>query len=311
MISSFFSRTKPINYFVIVAFVVLLYLLTTFLFTDFTDTLMVLIPKLATLAVLVLTIFAINPILARNKMAELNSLTMLFFSLFLASFMPVLQYDALIISNFLILLSLNQVLSLKKEKRTRYKIFEAALLVFVASLFNEWAVVFLIPVYLGIYAYCPVQLRHWLMPLAAFVAVVLLVMAYSSVNNGPQWISEHYSFLLNLEFNISRYYGLAGYGIFALLVFTIAMVKLGNRGIGRVVSLRIVSSYLFIGIAMALFSEKYGMYAICFSFFATSIFLSNYMETIQKKRYKEILLIAFIIIPLVLVGTYIFNTVSL
>ena len=311
MISSFFSRTKPINYVVIIAFVVLLYLLATFLFTDLTCSLMVLFPKLASLVILVLSIFAINPILVRNKLAELNSLTMLFFGLLLASYLPVLQFDKLVISNFLVLLSLNQVLSLKKEKRTRYKIFEAALLIFIASLFNEWALVFLVPLYLGIYAYCPVQLRNWLMPMAAFVAVALLVTAYSALNNGTHWISEHYSFLLNREFNISGYYGLAGYGIFALLVFAIVIVKLGNRGVGRVVSLRIISSYLFLGIAMALVAKNYGIHAICYSFFATAIFLSNYLETIQKKRFKEILLMVLILIPLILVGTYIFNSVSL
>jgi len=311
MISSFFSRTKPINYFVTVGFTVLVYVLANLLYLDFTNNLILLLPKLVTLAVLVLTIFAINPILIRNKLVELNSLTMLFFGLLLASFLPALQYDALIISNFLVLLSINQVLSLKSEKRTKHKIFAAAILIFAASLFNEWALAFLVPLYLGIYAYSLVQIRHWLMPVAAFVAIGLLVAAYCSLTNSFHLLSEYYSFSLNQELLFSNYYGLAGYTIFALLIFTIAMVKLNNRGVGRIVSLRIVSSYIFIGIIVALVSDNFGVHVICYSFFATAVFLSNYIETIRKRRFKEALLIGAITIPLVLVGTYIFNNVSL
>lgn len=311
MISSFFSRTKPINYVVLVAFTVFLYLLATILFADVTKSIIALLPKLAALAALLLTIFCINPILVRNKLAELNSLTMLFFVLLLAAFLPLLQFDALIISNFLVVLSLNQVLSLRDEKRSKYKIFEAAFLVLIASLFNEWALAFFVPLYFGVYAYCPGQLRHWLMPVAAFAAMALLVMAYGSINHGFQWISERYSFQFNDKLGISIYYGLAAYAVLALVVFTIVMIKLGNRGIGRIVSLRIVSVYLFVGLAVALIAKEYAMYAICYSFFATAIFLSNYLETIQKKRFKEALLMVLIIIPIVLVGTYLFNSVSL
>ena len=311
MISSFFSRTKPINYVVLVVFTVFLYLLATILFADVTKSIIALLPKLAALAALLLTIFSINPILVRNKLAELNSLTMLFFVLFLAAFLPLLRFDALIISNFLVVLSLNQVLSLRDEKRTKYKIFEAALLVMIASLFNEWALAFLVPLYFGIYAYCPGQLRHWFMPVAAFVAMALLVMAYGSFNHGLSWISERFLFQFNDKYGLSQYYGLAAYALFALVVFAIVMVKLGNRGIGRIVSLRIVATYLFVGLAVALISKEHAMYAICYSFIATAIFLSNYLETIQKKRFKEALLIILIMIPIVLVGTYLFNSVSL
>ncbi len=311
MISSFFSRTKPVNYVVTIGFAAMLFLLATFLYDNPFLKLLDILPKLATLVLLLLTVFVINPVVTRNKLAELNSFAMLFYVLLLAAFFPLLQYDALLISNFLVVLSADKVLSLKHEKRTTFKIFEAAILVFMASLFNEWALVFLIPVYLGVYAYSPNQLRHWLLPIAAFTSVGLTICAFLTVTDNLAFLNERFAFRTKTSFDGSNSYAVIGYAILGFISIGVALVKLNNRGMGRIVSLRILASYFVLGVVITFVSENFGRSTISYTFFAIAIFLSNYFETIQKRRFKEVLLIAMVLVPLVLVATYVFNSVSL
>lgn len=311
MISSFFSRTKPVNYVVTIGFAALLFLLATILYDNPFLKVLDILPKVATLTLLLLTVFVITPLVTRNKLAELNSLTMLFYVLLLAAFFPVLQYDALLISNFLVVLSADKVLSLKYEKGTTFKIFEAAILVFVASLFNGWALVFLIPVYLGVYAYSPTQLRYWLLPLAALTSVALVVCAFLLLTDNLGFLNERFAFITKMNFKYSGYYGLMCYVVLGLLCIGVALVKLNNRGMGRVVSLRILASYFVLGVVIAFISENFGIGGISYTFFAIAIYLSNYFETIQKRRFKEVLLITMVLVPLILVATYLSNSVSL
>ncbi|WP_350286772.1 hypothetical protein [uncultured Croceitalea sp.] len=304
MISSFFSKTKPVNYLTALGFVGVVYIVLVLLNTTDLWSLEVFIPKLIVFLLLLLTVFSVIPILKTNKLAEVSSLPMLFFALLTMAFLVSLNNNAAIVSNFLIVLGMDKSLSLKEEKRTKYKIFEAALLVFAASVFNEWALLFLIPIYIAIYVYCGTQLRNWLMPLAAAVVIVLLSLVYSVLSGHTNFFQDHYQFQLNTDFSINRYMGVGLYIIFTLVLTIIAQVKLANRAMGRILSLRILGAFYTIGIALVFLSSEMGMDAIIYTFFPAAIFFSNYFETVKRKRFKEVFLVVLILGALVLGLSY-------
>lgn len=295
MISSFFSKTKPINYLVTLGFSALLYLILGLISLNSTFEFEPVLIKFTGLVFLLITFFTINPILKADKLADLTSFSMLFYALLLALFLPILENEKVIVSNFLILLSTDKVLSLKFDKNVKYKIFEASLCVFIASLLVEWTIVFLIPIYIGVYVYCSTQLRNWLMPIAALGALLLGLGCYCSLFNDWVFIEAQYTFKLKYTFDYRNYFSLAGYLLVVLIVIAITLVKLGNRGIGRILSLRLLFSYFVIGIILVFISDEYGLSAVMFTFFSASVYLTNYLETVQNKRFKEFFLTVLVL----------------
>ncbi len=307
MISSFFSKTKPINYVIVLGFCTLLYILMVSVSAVSIFENGVFLPKIISLFFLLLTFLVINPTLKADKLAELSSFTMLFYVLLLAVFLPMVLSGKIVISNFLLLLATDKVLALKFEKNTKYKIFEASLFVFLSSVVMEWTVVFLIPMYIAIYVYCGKQLRNWLIPLAAMVVCLMGVLCYSGLFNDWGFIQGHYAFKLNGTFDAFAYIGILCYFFLALVIMFIVLVKLGNRGMGRILSLRILFAYFVLGILLVFVSEESGSNMILYTLFPISVFLTNYFETIRDKRFKEGLLSVMIITSLIIAG---FNLVQ-
>lgn len=294
MISSFFSKTKPINYLITLGFCSLLYVVLILVSSELTLDIGPVFTKLVSLVFLLLTFFAINPTLKADKLAELSSFTILFYTILLACFLPVLLSDKIIISNFLILLSTDKVLAMKFDKNITHKIFEASLFVFISTILVEWTIVFLTPVFLGVYVYANAQLRNWLMPIAAFVVIALSLASYATLCDDWAFIERQYAFRVNSSFDWWNYIGTACYFLLALAVILVTLIKLGNRGVGRILSLRLLLAYFVMGMALVFISKDYGFYAVLFTFFATAVFMTNYFETIKNKRLKESLLVILI-----------------
>lgn len=295
MISSFFSKTKPFNYLVILGFCILIYVILILISSRDLFENSLFLQKSTSLFFIILTFFAINPTLKADKLAELSSFSMLFYALLLAMFLPSLLNDKIIISNFFILMATDKVLALKFDKRITNKIFEASLFVFLSSVLVEWTLIFLIPMYIGIYAYSATQLRNWLMPFAALAVAIIGIMAYMALFNNWGFVQNQYSFTINTNFNYDTYISIVCYLILALIVIVLTLVKLGNRGIGRILSLRILLAYFLIGFLIIFLSSEYSYSGILYTFFPASVFLTNYFETVRNTKLKEVLLSVLII----------------
>ncbi|NNM17569.1 MAG: hypothetical protein HKP24_03280, partial [Croceitalea sp.] len=76
MISSFFSKTKPINYLATVGFVFIIYWIVILKSIDFEFDFSLLWPNIGGLIFLILTFLAINPIIKDDKLAENSSYAM-------------------------------------------------------------------------------------------------------------------------------------------------------------------------------------------------------------------------------------------
>ncbi len=307
MISSFFSKTKPINYLVTLGFCTALYFFVVLKSDDIVYGFDFFSSKLTAFLFLILTLFSINPIIKANKLAELNSFAILFYVLLLAAFLPSLLSVKVIISNFLIVLSIDKTLALKFDKRIKYKIFEAALLIAFSSILVEWTLVFLLPVYLAVYVYCGSQIRNWLIPIAAIITMLLLVMGYAALFDNWPFFQNHFNFHINTTFNYVQFLGVVCYVLITLVFTFIALIKLNNKGMGRILSLRLLFSYFLIAVLLVFVSEEYGKFVMLYSFLAASIFLANYLETMAKKRLKEALLMLFILTSLLIACFYLFQ----
>ena len=301
MISSLFGKTKPINYIIILVFLFGFYwIVHLFLFQKSYGPEELLRQGLI-LGCLMFTIFLVDFILKRNKLSKINSLALMYYILLIVVFPEVLMDSNVIFCNFFLLLSLRRILSLRSHKDIKLKLFDATLWIMVASLFFEWALLYLIFILVAIYFYEARNIRNWLVPLVAAITFVLITVAVLVLRNDPNFLFGHYDF--EYGFNPVVFFEggngliLILYVFFVLFSGFMAYLKLGTIGIGKLVTMRLVLLFFVIGLIINLLDASMGNHPILITFFSAIVFITTYVETIKKDRIREIVLLVSLILP--------------
>ena len=298
MISSFFDKTKPINFLVLLGFVILLFWAVTFKLYGFHIQYELFFVRILASLALMLSVFLLGNMVKTKKLTSDNSFAMLFFSVLLLTFFMTMKSTKAIFALFFLLLSMDRALALKNEKHHKEKIFESALWVFVASFFLDWAIIYLVPLFIAISLFCGKQLRLWLMPIAAFVCVSILAIACAMLFDILDFFELNYRFQLSLDFFLRPDYGIGLYTVLVSVLVFIVFGKLGYRRLGRTLSLRLVFAYLITSFLLLFFSlNEEGRGIMVFSFLPASIFFANYVETFKKQKLRELFTLACIILP--------------
>ena len=150
MIASVFNKTRPFNYLVIGILSLFFFILK-----------MISIEKPATdwifyaeqfgLFVLIFSSLAIlNFIALKNGLTKNNNYALFLFFIFLLFFSSTLQNKNIVISNFLLLLALRRLISLKSLISTKVKIYAASFWLLCAALFHFWSILYNVVVYIVI-----------------------------------------------------------------------------------------------------------------------------------------------------------------
>jgi hypothetical protein len=225
-------------------------------------------------------------------------------------FPEVLLDSNAILCSFFILLAVRRLLSLRSLKNIKLKIFDATLWIMVASLFYDWALMYLLLVFVAIYFYQPKNIRNWLIPFVSIFTMSIITFAILALINNPYYLSEHYNFNFDIktgnfnDFKVGAY--LFFYVFIVLLSGFLGYIKLGNVGVGRLVSMRLILYLFLIGLLIYLFKSSLDNHPIMITFFPAVVFMASYVETIKRDRIKELVLLTVIIIPFIVLLTHLF-----
>ncbi|MEM8927392.1 MAG: hypothetical protein AAGC45_04260 [Bacteroidota bacterium] len=298
MVSSFFDKTKPINFLVLLGAALVLFWGVTLRVYGFQLGYPIFFSKALATACLLLSVFFLGTMVKTKKLTLDNSFAMLFFLSLLLFFPDTLRNNTVVFSGFFLLLSMNRAIALRDEKNHKEKIFESALWIYVASFFSEWSLLFIIALYMAINLFGGKQLRLWLMPIAALICTLILAFTATLFFNNTGYFLEHYRFPIVLDFFLKPNYGMLFYILLMVAAAILVFGKLGYRRLGRTLSLRLIFAYLVISILIIVATGNSESGLELFSFFPAAIFCGNYLETVKKQKFKEITLLASIILPI-------------
>ena len=299
MISSFFSKTKPINYVVLSIFLVLFFGF--YYFFGVSRSVLDdnhLLDVLAVLA-LVVQMLLINEIVRTEKVTGFSSYAMLFFVLLLVVFPETMLDRNVVFCNFFLLLSLWRMLAVKSIKNVRSKIFDASFFIGIASLFIDWTLVFLALVFLVINLYDKGIFKNWLVPLIAIITVGILTFTIFLLYNDFQFLKEHYRFEMGFfKENLTSFKMIKSiiYNVLLLIVASLVFLKLRQKGGGKLLALRILFFAFLLSIIITLLSSNTTT-SVLIGFFPASVFITNYLETFKQNRYKEVALVILLFLP--------------
>ncbi len=303
MISSIFEKTKPINYIILLGFLFIFYWSIHFLVFNSVYQPKELLLHIGILALLMFSIFVVNFIVKRNKVTGTNSFAILFYTLLIVVFPEVLMDSNAILCNFFLLLSIRRLLSIKSLKNIKLKIFDATLWITAASFFYDWALLYLILVFVSIYFYEPKNIRSWMVPIvgvftAFMIATSLLILADNLI-----FFENHFVFSYDYTQNyFLDWKNSVKLGLYALLVSVagiLGFVRLGKSGIGRIITMRFIAISFILGLVVTLLKSSTTHFPVLITFFPAVIFATNYVEVIKRPNVKEIVLIAAVLIPFI------------
>ena len=132
-----------------------------------------------------------------------------------------------ILCNFFFYFGHKKVISMRSLKKLKIKIFDASIWIMFASLFYDWAILFLLVVFIAIYIYEPKNLKNWLVPITAIFAVFMICSAYLVLTNNHDFLFTHYQF--SILFNAGYYLNWASSS--KLIIYMLVIVYFDYYGL--------------------------------------------------------------------------------
>lgn len=307
MISSIFEKTKPVNFIILLVFLFLFYWSVQFYLLDSMFSEVELVPSIGVLAILLFSVFIVDFVVKRNKLTGSNSFAILYFTLLFVVFPETLGDNKAIFTSFFLLLAMRRLLSIKSLKNIKLKIFDAGLWICISSIFYEWALLYLLLVFAAIYIYEPKNIRNWLVIIPVGVCFILILYGILILLDKPYFIQKHYDFAINYDaiFPI-KWWSSLKMSLFAILNMALAFstfIHLSKSGVGKVIIMRLIAFSFVIGLVVNILVTSDNNNAVMITFFPSVIFIVNYLESIKKPKFLELVLISSIVVPIIVFVT--------
>lgn len=304
MITSIFKKSKPIN-FIIVFFITLLAFISakSKLVIEPVDVTYI-FKQIGLFSLCFVSVLLVNFIVSKHSLTKKNSYEILLFSLFLLAITQTTANTNILFANFFILLSLRRIISLRSMITPEKKVFDAAFWIAVAALFYFWAILFFVMIFAALFLYSDNKFKHWLIPFVGFAAVLVIAISTSIIYNDNFF--GIFKSLPEVSYDFNKYNTpqfliaitmLLSFGVWASLFYirTINSKKKAFRPAFKIIFLAIVVSFITVFFA----PNKDGS-EFLFMFAPLAIVITNYIETIQDKWFREVFLLTLILVPFII-----------
>jgi hypothetical protein len=304
MLTSFFSKSRPIT-FIIVA----LYISVFFVIANFSEALesgfLFSLRKLGALGLLLLSVFLLNFVSKRNELTTRNAYKTILFGAFVCMFLSALQNDAAILANLLVLLALRRIISLRTQRDTVQKIFDATFWIGIASVFYFWSFLFLFLVYFGILVHEGYKFKNWLVPIVALLVLFSIATSLDLLITDSFFTFSDWFVAANFDFSLYREAViLIPLALLLALTLWASFFYLGvvqKASASNKTSLFIILLFILLSMTVAVFAPTKNSSELIFFFAPLALIVTNYFQVSDDKWFREIILWLVLLLPFFLV----------
>ena len=300
MLANFLSKTKPINYAVLLILFVCCYLIT-FVKVFFKDgfVLEALLNGWAFLLLLLVIVFIFNFIVFKNRLTLDNSFAIYIFLLLLLLFLPNLFVYKTLFLLVIHLLFLRKIYSLKHTQSVLKKLFDAGFWLGISFLIEPLLLLFFVCIYVGTYLHQKISFQTLFSPIIGFITPLLLCFTYFFWHNRV----HEFLALLNAERidnflwyskNTSVWF-LAGLLLASILSFLLKSPKALSINNSFKKNWILLIFNLFIALLFGLLLPEKNGYEFLYLLIPASIIIANGLEVIKKDFIKNTVLIALLV----------------
>ena len=294
MIANVFNKTRPLNYLLISILLVVFFFLKAIISISSNSSTYDIFEVFGIFAVVFASVFLTNFIALTNELTKNNNFTLLLFFIFLLFFPSFFHNINIVISNFLLLLALRRLISLKSLKFTKEKIFDASFWIFLSALFHFWSIFYIVLVFITIILYVSTDYRNWIIPFIALFAVTILfflansILANNFLNN---LLSKTYiSFDFYYFDTIYQRIVLALFSSLSLFFFVNQVFDIPNKALNLQSSHKTILFSFLLGVGIYIISANKNNGSLAFCFTPLAIIGANFIEKIESNLGKELVL---------------------
>ncbi len=299
MITSIFSKSKPINYIIVMVVLVIAFAL--HFFYEVKDDNYTIISFIA-LSIGLFYVFITDFVISKNDLTKRNSYGIMLLALFFVIFPEVFGNINIMVANLLVLFALRRLFSLHTKRDLTKKFFDAVFWIAVSALFYTWAVLYLFVVFIALGYYWQNEGKYIAVSLFGVVTVFILLVLYNIVFK-DQYLSQT-NFDFSYGFDFLDYNSLSEIIKFTVvlalylwsLIFYLKNTSEKNKTLKPIHTLIILAS--FVAIIIAVLAPVKNGNEIVFFMLPFSIIVANYIETIDKLWFKEMLVVLLILVPI-------------
>lgn len=304
MITSFFNKSKSINFIVVFLVALLAFVIAKTRVINNTIDFVYIIKQSFILLIVYASIFLLNFIVNKNSLTQKNNYEMLLFTFFLLCIPESTGSSNVIISNIFVLLGLRRLISLQSQKNIKKKLFDASTWIAIAALFYFWSILFFLLIIIALILYVDYNVKHWVIPFVGLFTIFIISVSLSIIFYDTYFAFFDTSFQISYDF--SSYNSIKYLIAITLLlsfgswssIFYLKNIKRKKKATRASFKIIIIASIIAFLIVIHV-SPKNGS-EFLFLFMPLAIIITNYVEVIQDKWFKEIFLGVLILVPFVL-----------
>ena len=300
MIANFFNQTKPINFLVLSAMTLFLFLLSMRAVLSAEINIM-LVAKYGSFCLLsILIVFVLNFIIRKNSLCEDNSYGILFYILFYALFPMAFVNGGIFVSNFLLLFAFRRIYSLRSTLHTREKIFDSAFWIALASFFYVWAIAYVLLLYVAILVFRKMDWRTLLIPLVGLATPIFLLYVFTLAFDDVEGFQSIWTYDYSIDL---KPYGERSFLIPLLILLVLTIISIlptTKRALIAKIDFKatwqLLIFHIVIGLSIAMIAPVKDGSEWSFVFFPLSILFANYLQLLNKYWYKEAIIYLFLLL---------------
>jgi hypothetical protein len=291
MIASLFSKTRPINYALVLIMLFSCFFLYQIQVPNEAFTSGDLLSKIIVFLLLLLSFFLVNFISLKNTLTQNDNYAILLFLVFILLFPSVLNNIKIVLSNVFLLLALRRLISLKTLSSSKEKIFDASFWIFLSAIFHFWSILYIILVFISIIFHSGKEYKNWILPFVSFLCVWILYIATSLFLFGNYTINKA---VFQVSFNffdfkdVYQNMALSLFVSISVLFFASQTIDYQNKPLNMQSSYKQVYFAFLLAVGIYVFSANKSNDLLMYTFAPLAILGANMFEKMENSIYKEV-----------------------
>ncbi|MEM1001394.1 MAG: DUF6427 family protein [Bacteroidota bacterium] len=301
MIASVFSKSKPINFVIVAAFIVFFVGGISFGRKGLDN--LDIWENLNNIFVLLFSLFLLDFINAKSGVTQKNAYAILFFGLITALLPEIIDNSIFLWSNLFVLLALRRLISLQSRKYVKKKLFDASFWITIAAVLNPWSFLFYILVIVALIYYSGNDIKTIMTPIVGIICVLMLKVCYNIISFD--------NFIIDSDFYVSLHknwdYFLQKKTLFSLIPLMVLVIwsvmrfifSLKDRNAQNRPSYILVFLSLIVSLLVGVLSIGNDGGSLVFCLVPATLIIALSVEKIQRSEYVNAIITLFLILPII------------
>ncbi len=300
MITSIFSKSKPINFIIVVVFIILLFVISNHgvLFNELNATLRAFV----NLSVALFLVFLIDFITSKNNLTKKNSYAIMTFGLLFGMFPEALKYSDFLFANLFVLFALRRLISLQSNLHIKKKLFDAGFWIMLATLFYFWAILFFALVIVALIYHSQNDIKNAIIPFVGVATLIVLLLVHNVILHNVFVRPSDFERFASLDYTPynSRALILKFTVLFTALIWILIYFfkTLPDKNKRLRPSYFLIAWASIIAVLVGIIAPVKNGSEFIFLFAPFSIIMANYIEVISERWFKEVFVTLLIITPI-------------